>query len=325
MIKILKLVRFKIWYNIIIIAKKTNFYFFIYRSFWNLKIGINNNKFNAQEQFLTAIPNFGAGIGHQISNWISGYSLARKFNLIFAHTPFSNQLEEFLGFGDNEILCKDLFRKGYKKVLLPLFNVENSLELKIIQDIINSYKGHKVLFQLEVDQFYKNQFMYIDFIKSKYFTSSFRLNDKVIYNYNNFNIAIHIRRGDIMSGHKNFNSNLLLRWQGNEYFVNVLNYAIKNNNTKKPVKIYIFSQGEVEDFVEFNQFKDIIFCLDMSPIDSFIQMVYADLLITSKSSFSYKPALLNNGIKCCPLNFWHGYPNDQNWKLFDDQGNYINF
>lgn len=55
----------------------------------------------------------------------------------------------------------------------------------------------------------------------------------------------------------------------------------------------------------------------MNSQDSFLHMVYADCLITSKSSFSYKPALLNKGIKVCPKDFWHGYPNTKDWLLID--------
>ena len=48
-------------------------------------------------------------------------------------------------------------------------------------------------------------------------------------------------------------------------------------------------------------------------------MVYADCLITSKSSFSYKPALLSDGIKISPINFWHGYPKTSDWLLASDE------
>lgn len=53
---------------------------------------------------------------------------------------------------------------------------------------------------------------------------------------------------------------------------------------------------------------------------SFLHMVYADALIMSKSSFSYKPALLNRGIKFCPADFWHGYPKTTDWILLDEEG-----
>jgi len=43
-------------------------------------------------------------------------------------------------------------------------------------------------------------------------------------------------------------------------------------------------------------------------------------LITSKSSFSYKAALLNNGLKICPKNFWHGYPSTNDFILVEEDG-----
>jgi hypothetical protein len=48
----------------------------------------------------------------------------------------------------------------------------------------------------------------------------------------------------------------------------------------------------------------------------------ADLLITSKSSFSYKPALLSKGLKVCPKDFWHGYPDTSDWILVDEKGSF---
>ena len=97
--------------------------------------------------------------------------------------------------------------------------------------------------------------------------------------------------------------------------------CIKNNKEKH---IYFFSQGIPEDYPEFKVFENLHWCLDMNAQESFLHMVYADLLITSKSSFSYKPALLSKGIKVCPTNFWHSYPKTHDWILFDDEGQVCN-
>jgi hypothetical protein len=51
-------------------------------------------------------------------------------------------------------------------------------------------------------------------------------------------------------------------------------------------------------------------------------MTCADLLITSKSSFSYSPALLSRGVKIVPRDFWHGYPDSKQWILADEAGNF---
>jgi len=60
----------------------------------------------------------------------------------------------------------------------------------------------------------------------------------------------------------------------------------------------------------------------MSTKDSFLHMVYADLLITSKSSFSYNPALLSKGIKVCPKDLWRGYPESKDWILVENDGSF---
>lgn len=119
------------------------------------------------------------------------------------------------------------------------------------------------------------------------------------------------------------NPNLAKRYQSNEYFVNALKTALKVLKDKENIQIYLFSQGEEKDFSEFSEFVNLHFCLDMSAQDSFLHMVYADALITSKSSFSYKPALLNKGIKFCPADFWHGYPDSEDWVIIDSKGNII--
>lgn len=63
----------------------------------------------------------------------------------------------------------------------------------------------------------------------------------------------------------------------------------------------------------------------MNAQHSFLHMVNADLLITSKSSFSYKPALLSNGIKVCPSDFWHDYPKKKDFLLVDNKGDFLKY
>lgn len=279
--------------------------------------------------YITARPNPGAGIGHQIANWMAGYYLAKLFNLKFAHIPFSNiskpfmpnDWEEYLGLGKDEILYKDLLKCGYKKIILPLFNPNNKDQVGVIKKIIDSYTDEKVVFLCEQDQFYRDLHTLIPDLKQKYYSTSARKHDDITYNPNNYNIAIHVRRGDIMLDPTN--PNLTMRYLSNNYFEKVLSQIINNLQTNKAVHIYLFSQGKPEDYPEFSKIPNIHWCMDMNAISSFTHMVNADLLITSKSSFSYKPALLNNGIKVCPQNFWHGYPVSSDWIMVDNEGNIL--
>jgi hypothetical protein len=266
-------------------------------------------------RYYTAIPNIGAGIGHQIANYISGLHYARYMGLVFVHTPFYDvKWEKLLGFGENEIQIKDL--KKIKKRRLPIFE-EKKTDLQ--KRIIDSYKGENVIFIEEQDQYYKNSYTEMAFLKQKFHNAKARKEDKLIYSKDNLNIAIHIRRGDIMIDSK-VNPVYEKRFQDNSYYVNALNCIIDNIKTEKNICVYIYTQGNEEDFSEFKDFNNIIFCLDMNQYDSFLHLVYADILLTSKSGFSYMPALLSNGIKICLENFWHGYPQSGDWILADEQG-----
>lgn len=313
----------RIWSKTVKWFRSKSFYPIIYKSLWHSKYH-KPIITNTHQNYFTAVPNQGAGIGHQMANWIAGYWFSNQFNLKFAHIPFSAQKwEEFLGFGKKEVFAKELIKnRGYKKVRLPLFSENNAGEIALIQKIIKSYSDNKVVFICEQDQFYKDQFGNIEELKQKFYSAKARKEDSLIYNKEHFNIAIHVRRGDIVIGQENKNANLKMRWQDNNYFEKVLTKVLATLESKKPIQIYLFSQGEKKDFSEFNKFKNMHFCLDMNAQDCFLHMVYADLLITSKSSFSYKPALLSNGIKICPKDFWHGYPKNENWISANNKGEF---
>jgi hypothetical protein len=313
-------VKRRLWGKLVHYFRNNRFYPCLYRSYWHYKLFSNKNIANTS-CYYTARPHPGAGIGHQMANWIAGYWFAKQFGLLFAHLPFSSQQwDDFLGFGEDEKKVSKLRKKGYRVRKLPRFNENNRQEIEQVKAIIKSYAGEKVIFIAEQDQSYHDQFGVMGNIKQKFHNAKARKNDKLIYSKGKFNIAIHVRRGDIVAGKQNKNPNLLMRWQDNDYFINVLINVLDNLQINKPIAIYLFSQGTLEDFQEFNRFPNLQFCLDMDAQTSFLHMAYADLLITSKSSFSYKPALLNNGIKVCPADFWHGYPDEKNWILADEDG-----
>lgn len=300
--------------------RKTFLYPYFYLSYWHYLL---YNKKNADSNtcYYAARPNPGAGIGHQMANWIAGLWYARQFGLKFAYLPFSTkQWDDFLGFGEGETTVAELKHKGYKTRRLPLFDENNKKEVELNKNIIQSYAGRKVIFIAEQDQFYRVQYGVMDDLKRKFYSAPARKNDHLIYSKDNFNIAIHVRRGDIMADPSN--PNLAMRYLSNDYFEKVLRRVVDNIHTLKPIHIYFFSQGTPADYPEFKTFKNLHWCLDMNAQDSFLHFVYADLMITSKSSFSYKPALLNNGIKVCPKNFWHEYPNSKDWILCENDGTF---
>lgn len=316
--KILNKIKGRLWYKLVQATRNTRFYPFIYRSYWHYCLFKNEV---GGDVYYAARPNPGAGIGHQLANWIAGYWYAKLFGVKFAHMPFSTESwEQFFGFGDGEVTVDELKKQGYKVRKLPLFNSNIKSELELNKSIIQSYGAQKVVFVAEQDQFYRDQYGVIDDIKRKFYGAKSRAGQSLKYSSDNFNIAIHVRRGDIMNDPTN--PNLAMRYLSNDYFEKVLNGVVDNVKSVKPIHIYFFSQGVESDYPEFADYKNLHWCFDMGAQESFLHMVYADLLITSKSSFSYKPALLNNGIKVVPQNFWHGYPSTSDWVLVDNDGNF---
>jgi hypothetical protein len=304
----------------------TAFQFSLYRSYWHMRLaGKSKNKREpGLQHFIAQKPNYGAGIGHQLANWNAGYYFSQFYHLSFAHFPFSNiKWEHLLGFGEKETSAGALLKdSSFRKVKLPRFDSEKEQDIVLIGNILQSYRDNKILFLLAQDQGYMRQCdTYID-LSEKFFTAPARKENKLFYTAGHFNIAIHIRRGDVADMKQSGDSNWEQRWLNNDYFVNVLQQVLAAIPASKDVQVYIFSQGKKEDYPEFSQFSHINYCLDTNAYESFVHMVYADLLISSKSSFSYKPALLSKGIKICPGNFWHSYPSTNDFILADNDGTF---
>ena len=318
-------IKLRLWGNIVKIARLTRFYPFIYRSYWH-SIFCKSECMNDKKEtcYFAARPNPGAGIGHQLANWIAGFYGAKLFKMKFAHIPFSSDdWESFFEFGKNEESFISLKQRGFKIRKIPLFSFGKLSDVDLIRKIITSYCGQKIVFLCEQDQFLRDLQLIIPDIQRKFFNASIRKRERLDYNRDHFNIAIHVRRGDIMANSKN--PNLTMRILNNDYFKTVLTNTLGmfKNKIDKPIHIYFFSQGIPSDYPEFERFENLHWCMDWNAKKSFLHMVYADVLITSKSSFSYKPALLNKGVKVCPKDFWHGYPEATDWIMCDRNGNFI--
>jgi hypothetical protein len=300
-------------------------YLLTFKSYWHYLLNKNKTGLNNYTCYYTARPNINAGIGHQMANWIAGFWWSRQFELKYCSIPFStDKWDSFLGFGIGEIQYYDLIKQSYKVRRLPAFNEHKIEEVSLNNAIIKSYSGTKTILLAIQDQGYKNQYGIMNDIKAKFKNAPIRKNDKIQYDKCKFNIAVHVRRTVIIDGKTILEDKTAqkLRWLSNDYYERVLIQVLENINVDKPISIWLFSTGKAEEFTEFEKYGEIHFCSDMDEYQSFAHLVFADMLITSKSSFSYKPALMNDGIKICPRNFWHGYPDTKDWILVENDGSF---
>lgn len=105
-------------------------------------------------------------------------------------------------------------------------------------------------------------------------------------------IAIHIRRGDVnKEAHPD-------RYVDNTDYIKIIT-GLRNKYPER--KITVFSEGTVDDF---KGLEADVFTLNGSVTETFHSLVQAKILVTSRSSFSYAAALLNeNTVYYFP--FWH--------------------
>jgi hypothetical protein len=110
------------------------------------------------------------------------------------------------------------------------------------------------------------------------------------------NIAVHVRRfntRDCRTGGTD---------TPNSYYLDVIN-KIRAKYIGRPLKFHIYSQGMAISFREYMA-DDVVLHLNESIQETFTDFVFADILVTSQSSFSYVAALLSNGVVYYQK-FWH--------------------
>lgn len=130
-------------------------------------------------------------------------------------------------------------------------------------------------------------------LKALYYQSKVSPFDK-----DHVHVAVHIRR------HMKFDS----RKESNEtpltYYLYVMTAVQEMYKTsEKPLLFHLYSQGKQDDFKVLEQFP-LHYHLEDSTFETFNGMVFADVLITSASSFSYLAGLLSNG-RIVYKQFWH--------------------
>lgn len=116
------------------------------------------------------------------------------------------------------------------------------------------------------------------------------------FNSSQYNIAIHIRRPN---AHDN-------RIDGSDTPNSLFLDTIKNLRelyADKNIQFHIYSQGNEASFDLFKN-SDTTIHLNDSVEDSFPALVFADVLVTSRSSYSYAAALLSEGLVYY-IPFWH--------------------
>lgn len=235
------------------------------------------------------------GLGAQYQRVIGIIALANKYNCIYVHTPIINientyninEIENY--FNINKYYC-NVNDINYDKIIIvndpydiDSYKSDNNILLKIFApyNILDKYP-----------EYYNYSIKFLQTIKSqsKKFIIKFNIETK--------KIAIHIRRGNVSK------INNCSRYISIETYIKIIDAL---NKKYKNSIIYILTEITDDNYNEFNvlkKYKNIIVLANYNVIKTLDILISADVLIISKSSFSYLAGLYNpNTIYY--FNFWH--------------------
>lgn len=248
-----------------------------------------------QRRFITC---FGKndGAGAQALAIMSTILFAHDAGLTYVHTPFrriehangdpgwETKWEKFFNFGKDEIPRAQRIEPWTDCVALPR-----------LTDLSRS--GDNVLYVARHCHDYANYFPYryravSGRLAEKYYSSDKKSGLLCHYDATRLNIAVHVRRGDVVKQEQ---------WAGrqspNEFVASVLRQIIDVAvSTPLPIAVRLYSQGEGADFGQLGDM-DVEFHLNECPFSTLNNLVSADILLMSKSTFSYVAALLSRGVK----------------------------
>jgi hypothetical protein len=263
-----------------------------------------NQLIQAQRQIKNCFITFRArsddGAGAQIHSILSIMLFAKKFNLQYLHNPLNELAHSKDDAREWPTKWETFFSLGNGETPLDSY-VHKKSKLRSIKFIGLLNKRAHTIFQVPnchsyTDLFSDDYRLMVDNFKAKYYltpkTSLFQRTDIL-------NIAIHIRRGDVVSAGDRYN-----RYTPNDVLIDRLNVITKTlDKENKVYQVNIFSEGKVSDFNEFSKYSTTFF-LEEDEFKTFHSLVKADILLMAKSSFSYLAALLNEGIIFYEP-FWH--------------------
>lgn len=120
-------------------------------------------------------------------------------------------------------------------------------------------------------------------------------------------IGVHVRLGDVRKG----DSDTGHRYIKNNHIVSVLGQVLEVvSGLGYNPKIHIHTNGSSDEVQEFSIFKDVEYHANASAIQTFIDLVQSDVIITARSDFSMLAGIYSKGIVICdprhrtPLNEW---------------------
>tara|TARA_B100001758_G_scaffold30192_1_gene21553 strand:+ start:707 stop:1423 length:717 start_codon:yes stop_codon:yes gene_type:complete len=227
------------------------------------------------------------GFGGQYQTIINTILYCKKNNKLFVYTPIKKM------------------EHNYENDVLFLQKIEKLMNIKIYKSIceINS-NDIKTFCPTKSINFFDKNINNLDTEINEIKKDFWQNKDRNCFKNDCFNIAVHIRR-------PNPDDNRIMGADTpDKYYLDKINNLRQKYKDKK-ILFHIYSQGELCNFSKYIA-NDTILKINMNIFDTFTEMVGADALIMSRSSFSYSAAVLSDG-DIYYQKFWH--PPMKHWYI----------
>jgi len=244
------------------------------------------------------------GVGAQAQAQMSTMCLAHAYGLQYVHSPFVTLAhaegppaqwvatwEARFNFGDGELRID--------QVDLPQWDLE-------------TFVANRSLWREPCVLVVRHCHAFCDLQPDAYYGIILRLREK--YNLGQVirrvspvtEVCVHVRRGDVACNDVETSH----RYTSDRNILNTVRRLQQVlSERKRPYRIRVFSQGAADSFQCFAELGCEL-CLNQPTLETFQELVAADVLVMARSAFSYAAALLGRGIKLydpqrhAPLSDW---------------------
>ena len=233
----------------------------------------------------------GDGAGAQVQAKMSALCLAKAYGLTYVHEPF-RRIEHTEGHPDEWAASWErMFNLGYGEASAA----SCQLPRVGIEDFMANRRWWSSSCLLSTPNFTaftdRTPDAYLDIaqqLRAKYALGApARSRSRVL------EVCVHLRRGDVSSNDPETAGRLT---RSDAMANSIAQVSTMLQALGGMSRVRLFSQGSERDFAVFRDLGCEL-CLDLSALATFRELVAADVLIMSKSSFSYVAAILNDGIK----------------------------
>lgn len=221
--------------------------------------------------------NYTDGYGSQMARSLGAWVCAKKNQdkYKYVHKEFKENYRSRVNKNLNYKKLNKFFNLGYNEIL----------EEEIDEEKLNDYSKIKDCKNINIEVSDNRK------LKTKLIEKYNKTHTPKLEHFNKgYNIAIHIRRGDVTvsSPYNKFDKKKFKsRFIPNYIYVKLINILRKKYQDKNPI-FHIFSEGKKEDFLDIEKINknDILFHINSSFEETFHSFVKADILIKARSTFS---------------------------------------